>query len=225
MIVTLHSADLMACAFPYSPLDVAKIKGLPGRRWDGDAKHWLLPVSSFEQLIAAFSDAQVAPEVWEAAYPPTPSDDEVLAECLAWCKRLMWSGVTFHADGDRIVIRHPAASAKDLARLQPYVNERADAIRRLVAAGHQLDVLPNVHHDVSDRPAVMKQPLRKPKAAPIGPMREPTPMEQALATGMHNAQINAEREQAAASQRRLRKAEANWMQKAMFARGGGNGRA
>jgi len=224
MLVTLHSADLMACAFPYSAEAVAKVKAIPGRRWDGDAKHWLLPVASFEQLIAAFSDAQIAPEVWEAAYPPTPSDDEVLAECLAWCKRLMWSGVTFHIAGDHIVIRHPAASVKDLARLQPAVNERADVIRRLLAAGHPLDVLPDIAHEVTDGPAVMKQPRRK-KAEPVVSTREPTPLEQALADGMKNAVRNAERKQAAASQRRLRNAEVNWVQKAMFARGGGNGRA
>ncbi len=224
MIVTLHSADLMACAFPYSPQDVAKVKALPRRQWDAAGKLWLVPVADFEQLIAAFPDAQVAPEVWEAAYPPTPSDDEVLAECLAWCKRLMWSGVTFHVDGDRIVIRHPAAPPKDLARLQPAVNERAETIRRLLAAGHPLDVLPNIVHEVSDGPAVMKQPRRK-KAEPVVPTREPTPLEQALADGMKNAVRNAERKQAAASQRRLRNAEVNWVQKAMFARGGGNGRA
>jgi SNF2 family DNA or RNA helicase len=51
--IRLLNARTLAVAFPYDPSAVARIKQIAGRRWDRDAKHWLVPRARLPEVYRA----------------------------------------------------------------------------------------------------------------------------------------------------------------------------
>ena len=128
-IVTVYDARTLRCAFPYSAAAVAKMQALPRRTYDGATRTWLLPVSDFDLLAAAFPDLQAAADAWEAAFPTAANR---LAAALTFCRNLAALGVSIAEQDGKIEAVGDAASPL----LQAEVAARADAIRQLLAQGH-----------------------------------------------------------------------------------------
>ena len=123
--------------FGYSPAKVEAIKRLaPGTRaWDGQRKVWTVDPLVLEEVLELLPDAEVAPEVWTHVYPSYGARvPEVLAQCRRWAE----SGVRLVRDGDRLTAAHDTAPAKDLAALQPHIDDMTEDINRLLAMGHKV---------------------------------------------------------------------------------------
>lgn len=51
--ITLQNEKL-AVTFPYDPANVAKIKGVPGRAWDPNNRHWTVPIEQLQTVQNTF---------------------------------------------------------------------------------------------------------------------------------------------------------------------------
>lgn len=86
-------ADRLVVRLPYSPEDVAKIKTIPGRRWDPLGKYWTVPrrdgVLAHLQTLFAGRPVEVDPALGPVDYrrdQATPADPPT-ACCIA-----RWAG-------------------------------------------------------------------------------------------------------------------------------------
>jgi hypothetical protein len=129
VLVTLHDARTLRCAFPYSAQAVAKIQALPRRTYEAATRTWLVPAADFELLAAAFPDLQASAAAWEAAYPSVANR---LAKALTFCRNLAALGVSIVEQDGQVAAVGDAVSPL----LQAEVAARADPIRRLLAQGH-----------------------------------------------------------------------------------------
>lgn len=46
--------NILQVKFPYNPAHVERIKTVPGRKWDGAAKAWTVPIVQYEKLLELF---------------------------------------------------------------------------------------------------------------------------------------------------------------------------
>lgn len=214
MQITMADAATMALRFPYSANAVQRIKGaLPRRTWDKPLGAWLVPVTDFEMVMAAYPEMQAAPEVWEAAYPCTAKVD---AETAKWCQSLANSGVRFAISSrNRVRVEHDFAPAADLARLQDHVDERAASICRLLAAGRHFTQQQQQQQQPPAASAVT-QPESIDLSRGKLPQREPTSLERAYIAGIHNAVVIEARQKAIIERNKRRRFESRQQQATMF---------
>jgi len=217
MQITMADAETMALRFPYSSNAVQRLKeALPRRSWDKALKAWLVPVTDFELVLAAYPELQASPEVWEAAYPSTAKVD---AETAHWCQSLANSGIRFGLlSSGAVTVKHDFAPASDLARLQVHVDERAPSIRRLLLAGRRFERCTESPVAPSAGPQVTPELLDRGNL----PTRVPTSLERAYFAGIRNAAIVEERKRAMITRQRQRRFEVKAQQETMF---GGEGSA
>lgn len=220
MQITMADAETMALRFPYSPNAVQRLKeALPRRTWDKELRCWLVPVTDFELVLAAYPELQASPEVWEAAYPSTAKVDAATAK---WCQSLANSGIRFVIDGRNWVrVEHDFAPAADLARLQEHVDKRAASIARLMAAGHRFEQRTEQRTECPTAPDGGGQAASGLLDRGELPTRGPTSLERAYFAGIRNAAIVEERKQAMIARQRQRRFEVKAQQKTMFGDGDG----
>jgi len=121
--------------FTWAKVDAIKQLHPGTRSYNEATKVWTVDPLVFEELLELLPDAEVAPEVWTHVYPSYGARvPEVLAQCRRWAE----SGVRLVRDGDRLTAAHDTAPAKDLAPLQPHIDEIAEDINRLLAMGHRV---------------------------------------------------------------------------------------
>jgi SNF2 family DNA or RNA helicase len=63
--ITRGASDVLTIRFAYDSALVAKVKALPGRKFDGAGKWWTVPFSSVFQALEAFPDAEVSESLRE----------------------------------------------------------------------------------------------------------------------------------------------------------------
>lgn len=79
--VTIHErGSYLGLSFAYDPELVERARSLPGRRWDGASKEWIVPRSAVEEVLRAFPVVHLPPS-WEEA--KRAQEAQVQAEAAA----------------------------------------------------------------------------------------------------------------------------------------------
>lgn len=111
----------LAIRFPYDAELVATARALPGRRFDGATKAWIVPRSALEQVLAAFPGAEVDPSILAARDAATTAHAEAetarlatIATDMARYESFDRAGLYAHQDaGIRWLIEHRFAILAD----------------------------------------------------------------------------------------------------------------
>lgn len=68
IILTKGSTDTLYVQIPYNTVHIQRIRQVTGRRWESDAKRWIIPYSnaSLEEFTKHFDalDVEISPELW-----------------------------------------------------------------------------------------------------------------------------------------------------------------
>ncbi|MGQ8871109.1 tyrosine-type recombinase/integrase [Paenibacillus sp. TSA_86.1] len=68
IILTKGSADTLHVQIPYNTVHIQRIRQVTGRRWETDAKRWIIPYSdaSLQEFTKHFDalDVEISPELW-----------------------------------------------------------------------------------------------------------------------------------------------------------------
>ncbi|WP_308722238.1 tyrosine-type recombinase/integrase [Paenibacillus polysaccharolyticus] len=68
IIITKDSADTLYVQIPYNTVHIQRIRQVTGRRWETDAKRWIIPNSdaSLQEFTKHFDalDVEISPELW-----------------------------------------------------------------------------------------------------------------------------------------------------------------
>ncbi|MCM3131210.1 hypothetical protein M3629_00335 [Paenibacillus polysaccharolyticus] len=68
IIITKDSAVTLYVQIPYNTVHIQRIRQVTGRRWETDAKRWIIPYSdaSLQEFTKHFDalDVEISPELW-----------------------------------------------------------------------------------------------------------------------------------------------------------------
>lgn len=192
--ITIAGPSKMRLAFPYNPLVVAFVKGLPGASFDGKpANTWTVPVTRWEELDAKFG---------AYLYPDYDVHVALDDRPRVFAQNLIDLGVDLYLDGERVI----ASGAGVSPLLQQEVDARAEAIAWLIRAGK-----------LTERTAGV---TLKPWPAPAAVVDEYTArMDAILVKGIANArkaEEKREQRQAQAKAARQQKGTFQWNQASLI---------